>query len=109
MLARKIRPAGFQSLLSLGSKDLGLVDGGTARVLVTCLVGVVLGFGLAASLPTKFFFEFVASGPRLPPLPWAHSLPRKTPTLAGAAPGPVGTNWPVLCKDVNTLFWFSMS
>lgn len=74
------------------------MDGRTARVLVTCLPGVVLGFGLAASLPTKFFFELVASGPRLPPLPWAHSLPRKTPTLAGAAQVQLGPTGPSFVK-----------
>lgn len=56
----------FKSCSPLGSKDLGQVDGGgwgTARVWPTCLPSRVWGLGLAASLPTKFFSELVASGP----------------------------------------------
>lgn len=74
----------FNSCSPLGSQDLGQVEGGgwgAARVWPTGLLGRVWGLGLAASLPTKFFSQLVASGP----LPRAHSLPRKTPKLSGAA------------------------
>lgn len=58
----------FKSHFLLGSKDLGQVDGvGTARVWPPCFLGRVLGLGLAAFLPTKFFLELVASGPCLSP------------------------------------------
>lgn len=71
-----------------------------------CLLGWFLGLGCLP--PTEFFSKEVASGPCLS-LATSPQLAKKDPTLAGAAPGPGGTHWPVLCKAVNTSFWFSIS
>lgn len=55
-----------------------MVGEGTARVGPACVLGRVLGLGLAASLPTKLFFVLGAGGLCL--------SPRREPTACQGRP-----------------------